>query len=377
MASNIYATVPGGLFNVAGGQYSFAAGQHAKAVHDGSFVWADSTTAADFASTASNQFLVRASGGVGIGTTSPLLPLQVSQPGPYGHPALGALDGTTAWSYLLADNSFHNSLIWDAARDMRFGTEASVGSTLGPTYNELVRIKANGSVGIGTSSPTDGILDIEGDTHINDHDIFLRAGNDRNHGLGYRDAVAGIHIDGPFLYGYSGGALGGSGPVTASLVWDWQGNVWVSNNLSTATLTIRGGSDLAEPFQMSSDDVPKGAVVVIDEDHPGKLKLSESPYDNRVAGIVSGANGVNPGITLHQEGVLEDGQHVALSGRVYAQADASNGPIKPGDLLTTSDTAGHVMKVTDHAKAQGAIVGKAMTPLKDGRGMVLVLVSLQ
>ena len=48
-----------------------------------------------------------------------------------------------------------------------------------------------------------------------------------------------------------------------------------------------------------------------------------------------------------------DGKHpVALSGRVYCWADTSNGPINPGDLLTTSSTAGHAMKVTDHKKAQ-------------------------
>jgi len=35
------------------------------------------------------------------------------------------------------------------------------------------------------------------------------------------------------------------------------------------------------------------------------------------------------------------------------------------------------MKVTDHARAQGAILGKAMTGLSDGNGMVLVLVTLQ
>ena len=132
----------------------------------------------------------------------------------------------------------------------------------------------------------------------------------------------------------------------------------------------------AEPFPMSSD-IPKGAVVVIDEDHPGQLKLSESAYDSRVAGIVSGANGINAGITLQQEGLLAGGKQVALSGRVYALADATSGPIKPGDLLTTSGTPGHVMKVSDHSKAQGAIVGKSMSALKDGRGMVLVLVNLQ
>jgi hypothetical protein len=134
---------------------------------------------------------------------------------------------------------------------------------------------------------------------------------------------------------------------------------------------------VAEPFAISGDNIPKGAVVIIDENHPGRLKLSDQPYDPRVAGIVSGANGINPGISLHQANVLEGSQNVALSGRVYVLADASSGAIRPGDLLTTSATPGHAMKVVDHAKAQGAIIGKAMSGLKEGNGMVLVLVSLQ
>jgi len=75
--------------------------------------------------------------------------------------------------------------------------------------------------------------------------------------------------------------------------------------------------------------------------------------------------------------VLEGDHHVALSGRVYVKADASTGPIRPGDLLTTSATPGHAMKVTDHDQAQGAILGKAMTSLDSGTGLVLVLVTLQ
>ena len=118
-------------------------------------------------------------------------------------------------------------------------------------------------------------------------------------------------------------------------------------------------------------------MVVIDEENPGHLKLSDSPYDTRVAGVVSGANGINPGIQMQQQGLLDGGQNVALTGRVYVRADARNGAIKPGDLLTTSPTPGHAMKVTDHTKAQGAILGKAMTGLKQGQGMVLVLVTLQ
>jgi len=61
-ASGFAATVPGGFLNVAAGVYSFAAGYRAKAVHDGAFVWADGTDA-DFASTANNEFAVRATGG--------------------------------------------------------------------------------------------------------------------------------------------------------------------------------------------------------------------------------------------------------------------------------------------------------------------------
>jgi hypothetical protein len=150
-------------------------------------------------------------------------------------------------------------------------------------------------------------------------------------------------------------------------------------NPSCNNLTITGGSDLAEPFNITTaaEPVSEGAVVVIDEAHPGQLRLTDQAYDTRVAGVVSGANGVHPGIRMHQEGMLEGGKNVALSGRVYVQADTSNGAIRPGDLLTTSATPGHAMKVSDHVRAQGAILGKAMTALPEGKGMVLVLVTLQ
>jgi hypothetical protein len=64
-AGGQYATVPGGRTNYAGGDYSFAAGRRAKAYNLGSFVWADATDA-DFASTADNQFRVRANGGADV-----------------------------------------------------------------------------------------------------------------------------------------------------------------------------------------------------------------------------------------------------------------------------------------------------------------------
>ena len=64
---------------------------------------------------------------------------------------------------------------------------------------------------------------------------------------------------------------------------------------------------------------------------------------------------------------------------VYAhcKVDADIAPIKGGDLLTTSPTKGHAQKVQDAGKAIGAILGKALGPLKKGKGKIPVLVTLQ
>ncbi len=106
--------------------------------------------------------------------------------------------------------------------------------------------------------------------------------------------------------------------------------------------------------------------------------VTSKAYDKKVVGIISGAGGVNPGMLMGQKKSMADGvQPVALTGRVYCQADTSNGAIIPGDLLTTSDTPGFAMKVIDYQKAQGAILGKAMTALDEKKGLVLVLVTLQ
>ena len=271
-------------------------------------------------------------------------------------------------------------------------------------------------------------LNNAGNLMLNGNDLWLLDGNS-DYGIGYRSSVAGIGPsggDGIFVYGFDTGYLGTRGPDSVALSWDWHNNVTVYGEYLTingltpvdayigddgsgndvqigsqksgitalaafntadnaymhfycSSITIEGGSDLAEPFKITSSEgeVPQGAVVVIDEQNPGHLKMSDQDYDTHVAGVVSGANGLNPGIQMQQQGLLDGGKNVALTGRVYVQADTSNGSIKPGDLLTTSRTPGHAMKVTDHTRAAGAILGKAMTGLSNGQGMVLVLVSLQ
>ena len=147
----------------------------------------------------------------------------------------------------------------------------------------------------------------------------------------------------------------------------------------TSELEITGGADIAEPFVITeSDNLQPGMVLSIDPKNPGKLKISDKAYDRCVAGIVSGARDIQPGLILRQKGTITDGQHlVALTGRVYCLVDATENPINPGDLLTTSNTAGYAMKVMDNNLSQGAIIGKAMTALENSKGLVLVLVSLQ
>jgi len=82
VASGDYAFVAGGSGNRAEGHRSFAAGRTARAEHDNVFVW--SARSSWFPSTASQQFLIDAPGGVGVGTNEPGAPLHVIGSGQFG-----------------------------------------------------------------------------------------------------------------------------------------------------------------------------------------------------------------------------------------------------------------------------------------------------
>lgn len=171
--------------------------------------------------------------------------------------------------------------------------------------------------------------------------------------------------------GFFSGKLG-VGTITPSTA------LHVVGETTTNVINITGGSDLAEEFEVSSKAEP-GTVVCIDAANPGQLKASTKAYDKTVAGVISGAGGLQTGMKMGQKGTIASGSHpVALSGRVYVNVDATKTAVQPGDLLTTSNTPGYAMVVKDHAKAQGAVIGKAMTNLKAGqKGLVLVLITLQ
>lgn len=194
-------------------------------------------------------------------------------------------------------------------------------------------------------------------------------------------------------YGVYGRAENGAGVLGRSI--NWVGvygetdaanvpGVWGKNNANgiagrfDGTVRITGGSDLAEWFVVTdAKEVAPGSVLVLDTANPGQLTISQRPYDTLVVGIASGAGGVRPGLTLHQEGVLEGDTAVSVAGRVYVLAEAHSAPILPGDLLTTSALPGHAMRAADRDLAYGAVIGKALTGLDSGTGLVLVLVNLQ
>ena len=149
----------------------------------------------------------------------------------------------------------------------------------------------------------------------------------------------------------------------------------------TQEIQITGGADLSEHFDITDgvNAVLPGYLVSIDPNSPGKLKITDVAHDHKVVGIVSGANGVSPGMLMRQAGSVADGEYpIALAGRVYAYAIADeDNPILPGDLLTSSDVPGFAMKVQGMEQVHGSIIGKAMTSLHANEGFVLVLVNLQ
>ncbi|WP_328876147.1 hypothetical protein OHT76_42060 [Streptomyces sp. NBC_00287] len=154
------------------------------------------------------------------------------------------------------------------------------------------------------------------------------------------------------------------------------GDVHVTSDLSVqGDVVVTGdmvlpGADYAEEMTAGPGEVSPGTVVVIDE--AGQVQPCTDEYDSRVAGVVSGGNNVRSGLVLDRQ---EEGVPVALMGKVWVLADAGDHSIRAGDMLTTSARSGHGQRVTEPSPAFGAIIGKALTDLSSGRGMVRILVT--
>lgn len=149
--------------------------------------------------------------------------------------------------------------------------------------------------------------------------------------------------------------------------------VWIKG--ATGDVILQN-ADCAEDFEVQENaGVEPGAVLTLSDDGP--LILSSEAYDRKVAGVVSGAGGLRPGIVLGRTSPTHNRWPIALSGKVFCKVDANKSPIAVGDLLTTSATLGHAMAARDHTRAFGAVIGKALAPLASGCGLLPVLVALQ
>ena len=308
------------------------------------------------------RLTVDTTGNVGIGSTTPDATLMVG--------GVGGVDGTRMLGF--GEASTESAFFFESGFAPFGGDNFVSFSENGGA--DLMTWKANGNVGIGTTTP-EVLLDVAGRGRIGG------AGSAPTSGEGIeflvtqgRGQVFAMDRDTgtpmPLSLQEPGGNVGiGTSNPTKRL--DVNGEAIVD------VLTIRGGADLVEGFDSSDGELEPGTVVVIDPENAGALTTSREAYDFKVAGVVSGAGGVDAGLHLGQDGVLDGDTKVAMTGRVYVKCSAENGAIQPGDRLTTASIAGHAMKATDGPRSDGAVIGKAMSSLAGGTGLVLVLVNLQ
>jgi hypothetical protein len=192
-----------------------------------------------------------------------------------------------------------------------------------------------------------------------------------------------VRQDGPQSSRISFGTNAGGG-VTEKFTILGNGSIGVGTTAPTAmfhvTGDIKADGNIAAKYQDVAEWVrtPRpltpGTVVVIDTVGPNQVVEGSKPFDPLVAGVVS----ARPGVVLGEKS--DDKIAVAHSGRVKVKVDARYGPVAVGDLLVTSPTMGHAMRATadgGNSVKPGTLLGKALEPLANGQGEILVLLTLQ
>ncbi len=192
----------------------------------------------------------------------------------------------------------------------------------------------------------------------------------------FAQTFSGEGIAGLFINRRRGNVLVGSvgqNPDTTVFRVDGSGMVFANGGFRPF------GADFAEslPVKGSREGYAPGDLLVIDPSGERRLVLSGTPYSTLVAGVYS----TRPGVVASQHRIDDPASDnevpLAVVGIVPCKVTTENGPIVAGDLLVTSSTLGRAMKGTDRARMLGAVVGKALEPLRKGTGVIQVLVTLQ
>ena len=174
---------------------------------------------------------------------------------------------------------------------------------------------------------------------------------------------------------------------TLAAVVDAAGNVGIGTSAPVAKMHVAGNAQIDGNIAAKYQDVAEwvkaprplspGTVVTIDTTEPNSVVPVSRAYDTAVAGVVS----AQPGVLLGEGG--SNREKIAHSGRVKVKVDARYGPIAIGDLLVASSTPGYAMVSTPIKIGEtllhrpGTLVGKALEPLAEGEGEILVLLTLQ
>ncbi len=263
----------------------------------------------------------------------------------------------------LVHNPWGNSTLPQGAADrnrLEIAYRTATGQVL---WGQICLHGPSGNVGIGTVSPQEKLVVAGGGARVNQ----VTVGTDVP-GLNYQFEYETVGVT------QTNFNLRLQSPN--SIVFHTGGNPPGEKAIITPDGDIRLlGADCAEYFEV--DDQPSiepGTVLVIGEN--STVHECEEEYDKRVAGVVSGAGGLRPAIVL-DNGAEQTSVPVALTGKVYCKVDADYSSVEVGDLLTTSSTPGYAMKAMDSARYFGSILGKALAPLTEGRGLVPILVALQ
>jgi hypothetical protein len=234
--------------------------------------------------------------------------------------------------------------------------DAVTGTTNGQGKTGVLGIANAGGAGLGgISTIGPGVHGINGNGASTKPDVGVGVWGESESGTG----VVGVSENFIGVFG-KGGRLAGR----------FEGDVEVTGDIRLIN------ADCAEDFDISgTKEFEPGTVMVLNPE--GALEESQQAYDKRVAGVISGAGDLKPGIVLDNRQSIGNRMPIALLGKVYCKVDATSGSIEVGDLLTSSHIPGHAMKAADPLKAFGAVIGKALRPQGAGRGMIPVLVALQ
>jgi hypothetical protein len=133
-----------------------------------------------------------------------------------------------------------------------------------------------------------------------------------------------------------------------------------------------GGADVAELVKPVGpvSNYEAGDVLAVSPTRDRAVELASEPYSTAVLGVFATKPGMILGgdlLDVHGEGSLLP---VAFVGIVPVKVTAENGPIRRGDLLTTSSTPGFAMLADEYVP--GAMLGKAMGQLRSGTGVIEV-----